>query len=91
MFATVATRMAQPAKESILQKALPIAASNNICNTKAISSPDLKQLTHHRRLRFEKKNNRNFFLAGRSPSWDRAIKYAQLVTVIGRHYIGHHG
>jgi hypothetical protein len=86
MFRTLARRAIQATETSVPKKP-PLTIWNNPYPTKKIWPPDYAQLTPQEMLRFEKKYKRRLQLATRRPRWDKAVKLAQLVTVVGTSWI----
>ncbi|UNI19943.1 hypothetical protein JDV02_006085 [Purpureocillium takamizusanense] len=80
MFATLVRRMAQSAKEP-LAKQVPLNAAANPYKARKVWPPNFKELNHQQQLRFEKKYKRRILLAGKSPRWDKGVKFAQLATI----------
>jgi len=52
--------------------------------TKKTWPPNFKKLTPQEQLRFEKKYKRRVALASRRPRWDKAVKFAQYISILGR-------
>lgn len=61
----------------------PVPAFATAYPTKKVWPPDFKRLTPQEQLRFEKKYKRRVLLAGRRPRFDKAVKLAQLATIVG--------
>lgn len=83
MFSTTLRRMAASSKETLLKRA-PLTIANNPYKARKVWPPNFKQLTHQQQLRFEKKYKRRIVLASRSPTWEKAVKTAQLLTIVGK-------
>ncbi|EEU46340.1 uncharacterized protein NECHADRAFT_78849 [Fusarium vanettenii 77-13-4] len=81
MFSTTLRRMAASSKETLLKRA-PLTIANNPYKARKVWPPNFKQLTHQQQLRFEKKYKRRIVLASRSPTWEKAVKTAQLLTIV---------
>ncbi|KAJ4255594.1 hypothetical protein NW762_009591 [Fusarium torreyae] len=81
MFPTLFRRMAASSKEPILKRA-PLTVANNPYKARKVWPPNFKQLTVQQQLRFEKKYKRRIILASRAPRWVKAVKTAQLLTII---------
>ena len=60
-----------------------MSMANNPYKTRKEWPPNFKELNPQQQLRFEKKYKRRILLAGRSPRWEKGVKYAQLVTMTG--------
>ncbi|RSM07531.1 hypothetical protein CEP52_005164 [Fusarium oligoseptatum] len=81
MFSTTLRRLAASSKETLLKRA-PLTIANNPYKARKVWPPNFKQLTHQQQLRFEKKYKRRIVLASRSPTWEKAVKTAQLLTIL---------
>lgn len=79
MLSTLARRAAAVSRPTIQAAPAFLAAHP----TKKLWPPDFKRLTPQEQLRFEKKYKRRVRLASRRPKFDKAVKLAQLVTVVG--------
>lgn len=79
MIPTLARRLAQPAKETVIKS----AQASNFYPAKKVWPPNFKELTHQQQLRFEKKYKRRVYMANQSPRWEKGVKYAQLATITG--------
>ncbi|KAM5360312.1 hypothetical protein ACJZ2D_013829 [Fusarium nematophilum] len=84
MFPTLLRRMAASPKEPLLKRA-PLTVASNPYKARKVWPPNFKQLTHQQQLRFEKKYKRRIVLASRSPRWEKAVKFAQLATIVGKY------
>ncbi|KAF7559213.1 hypothetical protein G7046_g4934 [Stylonectria norvegica] len=83
MLPTVVRRMAAPFKEPMLRRAA-LSVANNPYQARKVWPPNFKELNHQQQLRFEKKYKRRILLASRSPRWEKGVKFAQLVTIVGK-------
>lgn len=83
MFSTTFRRMASAPKQSLLKRA-PLTVVNNPYKARKVWPPNFKELTYQQQLRFEKKYKRRVILASRSPLWVKSVKFAQLLTIIGK-------
>ncbi|CAG7565618.1 unnamed protein product [Fusarium equiseti] len=81
MFSTLVRRMASSSKDSLLKKA-PLTVATNPYKARKVWPPNFKQLTVQQQLRFEKKYKRRIILASQAPRWVKAVKTAQLLTII---------
>lgn len=82
MFPTLFRRMAASAKGPLLRRA-PLSVVNNPYKARKVWPPNFKELTVQQQLRFEKKYKRRIMLASRSPRWEKGVKLAQLITIVG--------
>ncbi|KAK2000887.1 hypothetical protein LX36DRAFT_679347 [Colletotrichum falcatum] len=76
MLPTFVRRAAQAAGEKI-------TVFNNPYRTKKVWPPDFTNLSPQSQLRFEKKYKRRLALVYARPRWNKAVKLAQLGTVLG--------
>lgn len=83
MFPTLSRRLAAASKEPLLRRA-PLSVVNNPYKARKVWPPDFKQLNPQQQLRFEKKYKRRILLANYSPRWVKGVKFAQLVTIVGK-------
>lgn len=83
MFPTLSRRLAATSKEPLLKRA-PLSVVNNPYKARKVWPPDFKQLNPQQQLRFEKKYKRRILLANYSPRWEKGVKFAQLVTIVGK-------
>ncbi len=65
-----------------VRPAIPTPAFLASFPTRKTWPPDFKRLTPQEQLRFEKKYKRRVKLASRRPRFDKAVKLAQLTTVV---------
>lgn len=61
----------------------PLTIYTNPYRPKKNWPPDYKQLSFQEQLRFEKKYKRRVNLACARPRWDKGVKLAQLMTIVG--------
>lgn len=61
----------------------PLTIYTNPYRPKKVWPPDYKQLSPQEQLRFEKKYKRRVVLACARPRWDKGVKLAQLVAIVG--------
>ncbi|SPO03338.1 uncharacterized protein DNG_06020 [Cephalotrichum gorgonifer] len=81
MLSTLARRTAFTAAAA--PKRPPLTVFTNPYQPKKVWPPDYAQLSFQEQLRFEKKYKRRVMLACARPRWDKGVKLAQLVTVVG--------
>ncbi|KZL82531.1 hypothetical protein CI238_02810 [Colletotrichum incanum] len=76
MFSTFVRRAAEAAGSKL-------TVFNNPYRTKKVWPPDFTNLSPQSQLRFEKKYKRRLALVYARPRWNKAVKLAQLATVLG--------
>ncbi|KAH6891235.1 hypothetical protein B0T10DRAFT_484771 [Thelonectria olida] len=81
MFPTLFRRMAAAPRQNLLRSA-PLSVANNPYKARKVWPPNFKGLSHQQQLRFEKKYKRRIALASRAPRWEKAVKFAQLITIV---------
>lgn len=93
MFATLIRRSAREPLSKVTSQASGASStlSSAFANTNPIKArkvwpPNLEELSPQQQLRFEKKYKRRVVLAQRAPRWQKAVKYAQFMTLTGEHY-----
>ncbi|KAH8175587.1 hypothetical protein LIA77_04005 [Sarocladium implicatum] len=81
MFATLMRRSAREPLSKVTSQASGAFSNTNPFKARKVWPPNLEELSPQQQLRFEKKYKRRVVLAQRAPRWQKAVKYAQFVTL----------